>query len=113
MFGIFADRQAIPRDQADQHDDHVHDGREDRPANAEIGEDHESFAVLAGATVGAALATASSLAVVCTAMPSRSFNCPAVTIRSFGADAAAHFYARVFALADQHFGQRDAAVATR
>ena len=39
----FADRQPIPRDQADQHDDQIHDGREHRPANAEVRENHESF----------------------------------------------------------------------
>ena len=39
---IFADREALPADQADQEHDQAQHGRKDRPLDAEVGEEHVS-----------------------------------------------------------------------
>ena len=108
----FANRQPVPRNQSEHHDDQIRDGRKDRAADAQIRQNHVllTVAAAAGGAAGAARATALSASTVLTAMPSRIFNWPGRYNEIAEFEAGADFDARVLAFADLNFGQRNVAV---
>ena len=74
MSGIFADRQALQRHQAEDDQQQADDGREDRPADRQLGDAHVRNSASA---VWPASARCSR-----TALPSRTFCVPSTTTRS-------------------------------